>query len=118
MHHYEKYPLNILKSLPSQQSKMQTSSSDHHFGHFGYHENSGTCFKIDICPDFLMAGLAASGAAAFFWIYQAITVKAAAGRRKRSFQNFITSHDFDHVIDFFIAGKFYANPSRSFRKHV
>ena len=55
MHHYEKYPLNILKSLPSQQSKMQTSSSDHHFGHFGYHENSGTCFKIDICPDFLMA---------------------------------------------------------------
>ena len=64
------------------------------------------CPTVDICPDLILAGLAAAGAAAFFFIYQAITVKA--GRRKRrSFQNFITSYDFDHVIDFFIAGKFY-----------
>ena len=64
------------------------------------------CPTVDICPDLILAGLAAAGAAAFFFIYQAITVKA--GRRKRqSFQNFITSYDFDHVIDFFITGKFY-----------
>ena len=86
---------------------MQKLSSDHnHFGYYGsYYGISETynCFKIDICPDFLLAGLAASGAAAFFWIYQAITVKAA-GRRKQSFQNFIKSHDFDHLIDFFTVG--------------
>ena len=92
-------------------SKMQKLSSDHHH-HFGYHgsyygiSETYNCFEIDICPDFLLAGLAASGAAAFFWIYQAITVKAG-GRRKRSLQNFITSHDFDHLIDFFTVGKFY-----------
>ena len=64
---------------------MQKLSSDHnHLRYYGsYYGISETynCFKIDICPDFLLAGLAASGAAAFFWIYQAITVKAA-GRRK------------------------------------
>ena len=66
------------------------------------------CPTVDICPDLILAGLAAAGAAAFFFIYQAITVKA--GRRKRrSLQNFITSYDFNHVIDFFIAGKFYIN---------
>ena len=64
----------------------------------------GDCFTIDICPDILISGLTAAAAAAFFFIYQAITVKA--GRRKRSFQNFITSHDFGHIIDFFIGGKF------------
>ena len=80
---------------------MQKLSSDHnHLRYYGsYYGISETynCFKIDICPDFLLAGLAASGAAAFFWIYQAITVKAAGGR-KRSLQNFITSHDFDHLM--------------------
>ena len=66
------------------------------------------CPTVDICPDLILAGLAAAGAAAFFFIYQAITVKA--GRRKRrSLQNFITSYDFNHVIDFFIAGKLYIN---------
>ena len=72
---------------------MQKFSSDHnHFGYYGsYYGISETynCFTIDICPDFLLAGLAASGAA-----------------EKRSLQNFITSHDFDHLLDFFTVGKF------------
>ena len=80
-------------------SRIQASASKH-----GMMSGGDNCPTVDICPDLILAGLAAAGAAAFFFIYQAITVKA--GRRKRSFQNFITSHDFGHIIDFFIGGKF------------
>ena len=65
------------------------------------------CFTIDICPDLLISGLTAAAAAAFYFIYQAITVKA--GRKKRSYQNFFQSYDFNHLLDFFTVGKFLKN---------
>ena len=65
----------------------------------------GSCFTIDICPDLLISGLTAAAAAAFYFIYQAITVKAA-GRKKRSFQNFVQSYNFNHLLDFFTVGNF------------
>ena len=40
------------------------------------------CPEIDICPDLLLAAIAAFSAAAFFGLYMAIT--AAGRRRKRS----------------------------------
>ena len=38
------------------------------------------CFTIDICPDLLLAGIAAAAAAAFVFLYQQITLK---GKRKK-----------------------------------
>ena len=41
---------------------------------------SSSCFKLDICPDLLLAGLAAAFAAFFYILHTAITKK---GRKKR-----------------------------------
>ena len=40
------------------------------------------CLELNICPDLLLAGIAAAAAGAFFFLYQAITM--AGRRRKRS----------------------------------
>ena len=59
---------------------MQAAASG---GYGSFSGGSGSnCFTIDICPDLLLAGIAAAAAGAFFLIYQAITM--AARRRKRS----------------------------------
>lgn len=39
------------------------------------------CFELEICPDLIMAAIAAAAAAAFYIIYEAISMK---GKRKRS----------------------------------
>ena len=79
-------------------------------GHGSYSGGSGgmECFTLDICPDLLISGLTAAAAAAFYFIYQAITVKAA-GRKKRSFQNFVQSYNLNHLFDFFTIGNFWKN---------
>ena len=38
------------------------------------------CFDLQICPDLILAGIAVFSAAAFFFLYQAITMN---GKRKR-----------------------------------
>ena len=42
--------------------------------------SSGSCFSLDICPDIILALLAAAAAAGFYFIYITITM---AGRRRR-----------------------------------
>ena len=58
---------------------------------------------LDICPDLLIAGLAAAAAGAFFFLYQAIT--KAGKRRKRS--NFYEVNDASMVFDLLAIGKVY-----------
>jgi hypothetical protein len=62
------------------------SSPSHGYGHagntgsFSLSGSGSSCFTINICPDLILAGIAAIGAAAFYSIYFALTTK---GRRKR-----------------------------------
>ena len=51
-------------------------------GYHGGSSSSDNCFDIDICPDLILAGIAAFSAAAFYSLYVAITM--AGRRRKRS----------------------------------
>lgn len=78
-------------------TRLQTSAQNL-LGAFsgGYGGGSGSdCFTIDICPDLLIAGIAAAAAGAFFLIYQGITM--AVRRRKRSVS--------DTVMDSLALGK-------------
>ena len=69
---------------------MQTSSwsrNDLGVAEYGGHGSfssggvgSGSCLSIDICPDLILAAIAAAAGAAVFVIYQAITV---AGRKRK-----------------------------------
>ena len=43
----------------------------------------GECGDLNICPDFILSLLTAFAAFAFQQLYQAITVAAAAGRRRK-----------------------------------
>jgi hypothetical protein len=62
---------------PPRGGLLQSSSST--YG--SYSGSSGSsCFKLDICPDLLLAGLAAAFAAFFYLLHTAITMK---GRKKR-----------------------------------
>ena len=56
----------------------------------------GSCFSIDICPDLILAAIAAAAAVAAFLIYQAITV---AGRKKRSQSSWLPT-----ITDLFYLG--------------
>lgn len=47
---------------------------------FGIVDDNCDGFDIDICPDLLLAGIAAAAAGAFVFLYTAITM---AGRRKK-----------------------------------
>ena len=65
----------------------RTGSLSQLFGSFssggGYEDsgsNSGSCFSLDICPDILLALIAAAAAAGFYFLYITITM---AGRRRR-----------------------------------
>lgn len=51
-------------------------------GSYGSHGSSSDdgCGDVDICPDLLLAGLAAAGAAAFVVLFTQITM---AGRKKK-----------------------------------
>ena len=48
-----------------------------------YGSSDTSCFDVDICPDLLLAGIAAFAAGAFFFLYQAITMAGKRKRRKR-----------------------------------
>ena len=52
----------------------------------GGSSGSDSCFDLELCPDLILAGFAAFGAAAFFFLYQAITM--AGKRKKRSLGTF------------------------------
>ena len=54
------------------------------------------CFEISICPDLLMAGIAAFAAGAFFFINQAIIDAAKRKRRRR--KRGINFLSFTHLI--------------------
>ena len=61
------------------------------YGSFsGMGGGSGSCFTLEICPDLLIAGIAVAAAAAFWLIYEAITM-AGARRRKRSVSDLTSS---------------------------
>ena len=49
-------------------------------GYSDMSSGSGSCFSLDICPDIILALLAAAAAAGFYFIYITITM---AGRRRR-----------------------------------
>ena len=50
----------------------------------GYIEDS-SCLKVNVCPDLLISLITSAAAAAFFMLYQAITM-AAGMRKKRSLE--------------------------------
>ena len=66
---------------PSDTSTDLLASSAFDSGSSKYEKDVGTnCAQIDICPDFLIGAIFAAGAAAFYFLYVAIT---KAGRRKK-----------------------------------
>ena len=48
--------------------------------------SSGSCFSLDICPDIILALLAAAAAAGFYFIYITITMAGRRRRRRRSIE--------------------------------
>ena len=50
----------------------------------GYDDTSpGSCFSLDICPDLILAAIAAAAAAGFYLLYITVTM-AGRKRKKRS----------------------------------
>ena len=45
---------------------------------------SGSCFSLDICPDLILALIAAAAAAGFYFLYITITMAGRKRKRKRS----------------------------------
>ena len=41
------------------------------------------CYSVDICPDLILAAIAAAASVAFFLLYQGITMVVGRKRRKR-----------------------------------
>ena len=90
-------------------SQMLAAASGGH-GSYSGGGGSSSCFTIDICPDLLIAAIAAAAAGAFYLIYTGIT-KASAKRRKRSSMPFddalIDPITFvsEHVTDILFSGE-------------
>lgn len=57
----------------SRYDRLKVSASSHYGS-----KKDDNCFDLEICPDLLLAGLAAFATAAFFLLYQAITMAAEA----------------------------------------
>ena len=92
---YMQQRLQGFQSQPSQGFSRQGDSSASGTQLFGSHSGggyedtpSGSCFSIDICPDLLLAALAAAAAAGFLAIFIAITM--AGKRKKRSDKSEVT----------------------------
>ena len=64
-------------------NNLQQSASSHYGSYSG--GGSSSCFKLDICPDLLLAGLVAAFAAIFYLLHTAITMKGRKKRRSLSF---------------------------------
>ena len=45
---------------------------------------SGSCFSLDICPDLILALIAAAAAGGFYFLYITITMAGRKRKRKRS----------------------------------
>ena len=81
-----KYAGLDLKNSPSHHSSYGYGGGSYggtggSFGSLSLGGSGSSCFALNICPDLLLAGVAAGGAAAAYLLYTAITVKA--GRKKR-----------------------------------
>ena len=94
---YQPYMQRIqgFQSQPSLASGWRGDSSASGTDQYGSHSGDGysdtpggSCFSIDICPDLLLAALAAVAAAGFLAIYIAITM--AGKRKKRSDESEVT----------------------------
>jgi hypothetical protein len=68
-------------------------SASSHQGSYGSNSYKGSlsltgggtrCLTIDVCPDILLAAAALAGAAAFYALYQAISLKGRRRRRRRT----------------------------------
>ena len=64
-----------------------------------------SAFDLDICPDLLLAGIAAAGAAALIALYVALTMNPN-GRRKRRRSLDDEGHQFFSNTDLFLVGRF------------
>ena len=64
-------------------NNLQQSASSQYGSYSG--GGSSSCFKLDICPDLLLAGLVAAFAAIFYLLHTAITMKGRKKRRAMSF---------------------------------
>lgn len=71
-----------------------SSAASSVYGAYSGGGGSSSCFKLDICPDLLMAGLATAFAAFFYILHTTITMKGRKKRRSLSKTN-----------DFFDLGK-------------
>ena len=70
--------------IPSRSTLGLKEAASAIYGSFsGMGGGSGSCFTLEICPDLLIAGIAVAAAAAFWLIYEAITM-AGARRKKRN----------------------------------
>ena len=52
--------------------------------------NTGSCFSIDVCPDLILAAIAAAAAGAAFVIYQAITARGKKRRKREKDDTWLT----------------------------
>ena len=53
-------------------------------GDYGMMGGSGSCFSLDICPDLILALIAAAAAGGFYFLYITITMAGRKRKRKRS----------------------------------
>lgn len=71
---------------------------------FGIVDDNCDGFDVEICPDLLVAGLAAFGAAAFAALYTAITMKGRKRRRRSALYD--PKSSWDSFQDLFHIGIF------------
>ena len=90
--------------LPAKASSVQSISRSGGYG--GGSSSQDSCFDLEICPDLVLAAVAAFGAIAFFLLYQAITV--AGRRRKRRSIQYDKPNDDDNLsaLDYVYLGSF------------
>ena len=65
---------------------------------YGSYHSPPSCFAVDVCPEVLLAGLTVGAAAGFFALYQQITKKGAARKKKRGVS--ISDDLYHFVYDF------------------
>ena len=82
--------IHLSPSTPYSRIQRLQAAASGQYGSYSGGSGSDSCFTIDICPDLLIAGIAAAAAAGFYFLYQQITLKGK--RKKREF-------DFDIVAD-------------------